>query len=86
MLITFSFTSQTIAQAESITITEYGCTMCNLEDNNYTIGWVYTGSIPTVSIYFYYLSLTTMEYSIVEGIANLSTYNWNIPASHPFDG
>ncbi|MFW9828488.1 MAG: hypothetical protein ACFFEY_12930 [Candidatus Thorarchaeota archaeon] len=86
MLITCSLTNQTIAQAESITITEYGCTMCNSEDNNYTVGWVYTGSIPTVSIYFYDISLTTMEYIVAEGITNLGKYNWNMPVFHSLDG
>ncbi len=86
MLITCSFTNQTIAQAESITITEYGCTMCNSEDNNYTVGWLYTGSIANVSIYFYDLSLTTIEYIIAEGIANVGTYVWSMPVSHSLDG
>ncbi len=82
----FSTINDSVAQGESITITSHGCTMCNVEENNYFVNWTYTGNIPNVSIYFYDLSLTTIEYIIIENTTNLGTYEWVMPVSHPLDG
>jgi hypothetical protein len=82
----FSTINDSVAQAESITITSYGCTMCNVEENNYFVNWTYTGNIPDVSIYFYDLNMTTIEYIIVENTTNLGAYEWVMPVSHTLDG
>ncbi|MFX1409282.1 MAG: hypothetical protein ACFFA6_02945 [Promethearchaeota archaeon] len=86
LLYSFSTINDSVAQGESITITGHGCTMCNVEENNYFVDWIYTGNIPNVSIYFYDLSMTTIEYIIIENITNLGTYEWSMPIDHPLDG
>lgn len=80
-----SITTKSVAQ-ESITIMMHGCTLCNQEENTYQVDWIYTGSIPNVSIYFYDEAVTTLEYIIVENTPNLGTYEWNMPVSHTLDG
>lgn len=86
LLYSFSTINDSVAQGESITITGHGCTMCNVEENNYFVNWIYTGNIPNVSIYFYNLSMTTIEYIIIENTTNLGTYEWSMPVDHPLDG
>jgi len=80
-----SITPRTVAQ-ESITIMSHGCSGCNQETNNFWVNWSYTGSIPDVSIFIYNLSLTFIEYVVVNGTTNLGTYEWSFPVSHPLDG
>lgn len=80
-----SIMTESVAQ-ESITITSYGCTMCNVEENKYFVNWTYTGNIPNVSIYFYDLSITTIEYIIIENTTNLGAYEWSMPVSHALNG
>ena len=80
-----SFMTESIAQ-ESITITSHGCTSCSFEQNNYHVDWTYTGVIPNVSIYLYDLSVTTIEYVVIENTPNLGTHEWNMPVSHSLDG
>jgi hypothetical protein len=84
-LYSFSTINDSVAQ-ETITITSHGCIMCNAEENQYFVNWSWTGNIPEVSIYFYNLSMTIIEYIIVENTANLGTYEWNMPVSHTLDG
>jgi hypothetical protein len=84
-LYSFSTINNSVAQ-ESINITSHGCIMCNVEENNYFVNWTWTGNIPEVSIYFYNLSMTIIEYIIVENTANLGTYEWGMPLSHTLDG
>lgn len=81
-----SITPQTIAQDESITIGNRGCSSCNQEQNLFFVEWTYTGTITDVSIYYYNLSMTTIEYTITPMTANNGSYEWNMPASHQLDG
>jgi hypothetical protein len=74
------------AAQETISITSHGCTMCNTEQNEYFVNWSWTGSIPEVSIYFYDVSITTLEYIIIENATNIGGYEWIMPGSHTLDG
>ncbi len=80
-----STTTCTVAQ-ESITITSHGCSACNVETNDFWVNWSYTGSIPQISIFIYNLTMTTIEYTVVDGTTNLGSYEWSFPVSHPLDG
>ena len=78
-------TPQTMAQ-ESITIWASGCTVCNQENNYFFVNWSSTGTIPQVSIFIYNLTMTTLEYTVVDGTINDGNFGWNFPASHTLDG
>lgn len=80
-----SITTCTVAQ-ESITITSHGCSACNQETNSFWVNWSYTGSILQISIFIYDLTMTTIEYTVVDGTTNLGAYEWSFPVSHPLDG
>ncbi|MFW9820097.1 MAG: hypothetical protein ACFFE5_10860 [Candidatus Thorarchaeota archaeon] len=80
-----SIITESVAQ-ESITITSHGCFSCSFEENNYSVNWIYTGSIPNVSIYLYNVPVTIIEYIVIENTPNLGTYYWNMPVSHSLDG
>lgn len=82
----FSITTRTVAQAESITIMSYGCSFCNQEENTYSVGWVWSGNITFVSIHYYDLSMTDIEYTIVGMTPNNGSYEWYMPSSHSLDG
>lgn len=75
----------TMAQ-ESITITGSGCSACNQVTNKYFVDWDWTGDIPYVSIYYYNLSMTYLEYTITGMTINNGTYEWQLPISHQLDG
>ncbi|MFX1496767.1 MAG: hypothetical protein ACFFBH_04505 [Promethearchaeota archaeon] len=84
-LYTSSITPQAVAQ-ESITITARGCSVCNQENNYFWVNWSSTGTIPQVSIFIYNLTMTTLEYTVVDGTTNDGSFGWNFPASHTLDG
>ena len=75
-----------MAQGESITIMSSGCSACNQETNTYFVDWVWSGTIPFVSIYYFNLSMTVMEYVITNMTPNNGTYEWHLPTSHSLDG
>ncbi|NHJ22552.1 MAG: hypothetical protein EAX91_16515 [Candidatus Lokiarchaeota archaeon] len=85
LLSSSSITPQTMAQ-ESITIWASGCIVCNQENNYFFVNWTSTGTIPQISIFIYNLTLTTLEYTVVDGTTNDGTFGWNFPASHTLDG
>ena len=82
----FSITTLTVAQDESIDIRNYGCSSCNQEQNTYFVEWVWSGSISFVSIYYYNLSMTYIEYTVTSMTTNNGSYEWNMPSSHTLDG
>lgn len=82
----FSNTTRTVAQTESISIMGYGCSGCNQEHNNYTVEWVWSGDIPFVSIYYYNLPMTVIEYTITSMTTNNGSYDWHLPSSHSLNG
>jgi len=75
-----------VAQVESIEIRNSGCSACNQETNTYFVDWVWTGTIPFVSIYYFNLSMTYIEYTITSMTPNNGTYEWHLPTSHSLDG
>ena len=81
-----SITPKTVAQADSITIMSHGCSACNQETNTFFVDWVWSGTIPSVSIYYYNLSMTYLEYTITSMTPNNGTYEWHLPTSHQLDG
>lgn len=82
----FSITPRTVAQDESIDIRSFGCSGCSQEHNTYFAEWVWSGSIPSVSIYYYNLSMTVIEYTITSMTPNNGSYEWQMPSSHTLDG
>ena len=85
-LYSFSITPRTVAQGDSITIMNSGCSACNQETNTYFVDWVWSGTIPFVSIYYFNLSMTVIEYTITNMTPNNGTYEWHLPTSHSLDG
>ena len=75
-----------MAQGESITIMSRGCSACNQETNTFFVDWVWSGTIPFVSIYYFNLSMTVIEYTITNMTPNNGTYEWHLPTSHSLDG
>ena len=82
----FSIATRTVAQAESITIGNRGCSSCNQEQNSYYVEWTWSGDIPFVSIHYYNISTTTIEYTITSMTANNGSYEWHLPSSHSLNG
>ena len=64
----------------------HGCSACNQVTNTFFVDWTSSGTIPFVSIYYYDLSLTSLEYTITSMTSNNGTYEWQMPPNHPLDG